>query len=457
MDGQAMKVRSAHWRSLLACGVLLAVAVAVALAPPRAHAAVVRVSTETEAGDEPGDPSETFTTLEFRAGAHRFRGGMTRSGNRYVVTSGGATIHARRHCRRVTARRAVCRAARVDAINVQLSNHNDRFTLVAPRRSHPLEEVTVFGRGGDDDVTGPRFGFGNTFQGGDGRDRLSGGGGGDNLFGGRGRDRLAGRGGDDTFFDSEGGRASNRDVFDGGRGRDMVWYQERNDGVVVDLRHHRGGRRGERDRIVHVEDVTGTLADDKLIGDSHANSLSGAEGDDTLQGGRGRDLLDGGPEVVTSGGVDHFSGGPGADRLTTEDFTDTDPPPAETVNCGSGRDVILASDITDRMAADCELARADFEFDPSAFALITIHAPVHSGAATFTLACHAEGTARCAGTISVDGSSAPFDTGQGSTPVVVPLSADDQDELGDEGALLAQIEVGDGSGGTVANWTATLR
>jgi Ca2+-binding RTX toxin-like protein len=52
-----------------------------------------------------------------------------------------------------------------------------------------------------------------------------------------------------------------------------------------------------RDRLVGIENLTGSRYDDVLIGDAGNNILRGLEGDDILEGGLGNDLLDGGAGI----------------------------------------------------------------------------------------------------------------------------------------------------------------
>ncbi|NKD76735.1 calcium-binding protein [Haematospirillum sp. H1815] len=132
------------------------------------------------------------------------------------------------------------------------------------------------------------------------------------VYGGPGDDVLAGLGG-------------NR-ILDGGEGRDTVLYKGQFPSLWVELHGHDssavwiGGVPG--DIIRNVENVTGGMGNDVLLGDAGPNVLRGGFGDDALSGGFGDDVLDGGI------GADILIGGPGADLFV---FSAIDPVPGDTV------------------------------------------------------------------------------------------------------------------------------
>jgi sugar lactone lactonase YvrE len=100
----------------------------------------------------------------------------------------------------------------------------------------------------------------------------------------------------------------------------------------------------------HVE---GSFGDDRLRGEAGNDHLFGSLGRDHLVGGSGDDLLDGGPndDVLVSGtGRGQIFGGSGDDRIDTSAGRGT------IVNCGEGRDLVLASRTT-RVGRDCEHVR----------------------------------------------------------------------------------------------------
>ena len=117
------------------------------------------------------------------------------------------------------------------------------------------------------------------FDGRGGGDTLTGGNGNDNFRGGTGSDGITGNGGTDTMI-----------------------YDDHPAGVTATI----GGGRvsgnatddtgtGDRDAIAgSVERISGTNANDTLIGDNNVNRLDGLAGSDTLQGRLGADTLDAG-------------------------------------------------------------------------------------------------------------------------------------------------------------------
>jgi len=112
---------------------------------------------------------------------------------------------------------------------------------------------TIDGQDGDDQIFG-----------GPGNDKLRGGSGNDDLDGGKGKDDLNGGAGDDYMA--------------GGDGNDKIGGSDGND--IVD-----GGAGNDR--------ITGGSGNDILWGDTGNDDLNGGEGDDTLFGGLGLNTLDG--------------------------------------------------------------------------------------------------------------------------------------------------------------------
>ena len=141
-------------------------------------------------------------------------------------------------------------------------------------------------------------------QGGLGNDRLDGGLGTDDLQGGLGRDSLVGGAGADSL--------------DGGLGLDWAGYGASGARVSVSLKSGRGtGGEAEGDRLIRVENLTGSAFADSLTGNFTANRLVGGAGDDRLDGLAGNDTLTGGA------GADEFRFGLrafGQDLVT--DFVD---------------------------------------------------------------------------------------------------------------------------------------
>ena len=154
---------------------------------------------------------------------------------------------------------------------------------------------TLLGRGGNDNVSG-----------GDGADFLRGDPGNDGLFGGDGDDYLRGGAGNDTM--------------NGQGGFDRAAFFDSPVGVHVSLLIGAPQDTGQGvDWLIEIDHLSGTLFDDKLIGDAGDNWLWGANsaadppttaGADTLLGDAGDDLL----EIGT--GNHRLIGGDGIDTVT---------------------------------------------------------------------------------------------------------------------------------------------
>jgi Ca2+-binding RTX toxin-like protein len=134
----------------------------------------------------------------------------------------------------------------------------------------------------------------------------------DRLFGQAGDDWLSGLGSEDDLFGNDGDDAldggAGADKLDGGSGRDTATYGASDQGVTVRLWAGDGrGGHAEGDRLTRVEDLSGSLFDDTLVGDDAGNHLSGGAGADALWGNSGDDTLEGGP------GADILNGQAGQD------------------------------------------------------------------------------------------------------------------------------------------------
>ncbi|CAO3358758.1 calcium-binding protein [Azospirillum melinis] len=135
-----------------------------------------------------------------------------------------------------------------------------------------------------------------TILAGGGADTLAGDGGDNSLSGGAGDDSLSGGAGDDLL---DGGSGADR--LDGGDGIDTATYAASGAGVTVDLAAGTGvGGDAEGDRLTGVENVVGSIHDDRLTGDAAANRLEGGDGDDLLAGAGGADTLIGGEGTDTA-------------------------------------------------------------------------------------------------------------------------------------------------------------
>lgn len=154
--------------------------------------------------------------------------------------------------------------------------------------------VSLFGAGGNDQLTGSRTD--DHLSGDDGDDRLYGGWGNDLALGGVGDDRVYGQRGDDVLFGGVGG-----DRLYGGQGDDMLIGDDGND----DLYGSTGDdylSAGDGQDVLFGED-----GDDRLYGGGDADQLEGGNGDDGLYGNDGDDVFFGGS------GDDFAEGGDGDD------------------------------------------------------------------------------------------------------------------------------------------------
>ena len=157
-----------------------------------------------------------------------------------------------------------------------------------------------------EDVSGSAFNDG--LVGDNGANTLAGNAGNDGLWGGHGDDVLEGGAGADRLF--------------GGTGTDTVSYRSSGTGVVVNLKEGAAaGGHAQGDTITDVENLTGSVYRDVLVGDDGANRLDGDAGDDELKGGLGNDRLLGNlgdDRLYGGGGSDELRGSDGNDRLFGE-------------------------------------------------------------------------------------------------------------------------------------------
>lgn len=162
---------------------------------------------------------------------------------------------------------------------------------------------------------------------GDGDDRIAGGAGKDTLKGGAGDDWLAGETGADIIIGGAG-----EDYLLGGRGNDtLIGGDEQDDPFDVDwdivvykFESEEGGTQGikldlavgvaidtfgKTDTLSGIEEVWGSIFNDRMLGSAEQETLLGDKGKDVLKGKRGNDTLDGG------GGADVIKGGKGGDNI----------------------------------------------------------------------------------------------------------------------------------------------
>ncbi|MBB3134049.1 serralysin [Rhizobium pisi] len=127
------------------------------------------------------------------------------------------------------------------------------------------------------------------------------------------------------------------DVLDGGYGNDTASYEGSSSGVNVNLATGAAsGGHATGDKIVSIENLTGSSYDDVLTGGNNGgNVLNGGAGADKLDGGAGADKLNGGD------GADVLIGGSGKDIMTGGLSSDTFVFKAATESAsGSNRDII---------------------------------------------------------------------------------------------------------------------
>lgn len=143
------------------------------------------------------------------------------------------------------------------------------------------------------------------------------------LTGGAGNDILKGKGGNDTFFGGDGDDAitgdAGADTINGGAGSDTVLYTNAGSAVNAYLQYSgfdTGG--GGADTFSSIENLTGSIHNDRLIGDGNDNVLAGGNGNDILKGKGGNDTFHGGAgddQLTGSAGDDVMYGGDGNDIM----------------------------------------------------------------------------------------------------------------------------------------------
>jgi len=160
--------------------------------------------------------------------------------------------------------------------------------------------------------------FNDNLLGDDGDNVIEGGDGHDLIYGFGGNDTLRGEGGDDFLRGYQGD-----DILDGGDGIDRASFYVGNspsNGVHVDL-NIQGVAQDTgygMDTLIGIENLSGTVLDDVLIGDDGDNWLQGGA-DNVLGGGSGNDTIsgNGGNDLIEVGAGNHsLSGGSGSDTLS---------------------------------------------------------------------------------------------------------------------------------------------
>lgn len=191
------------------------------------------------------------------------------------------------------------------------------------------------GGAGRDLITG--WNMADRLDGNDGADRLSGGGGNDSLDGGEGNDLLRGGAGADLLYHDSGndtlyGDDGNdrfvigfdedanqpyRVLVGGGAGFDTVSFDSRELGAFVDLASQaRNNGLAFGKTLNGIEVLEGTSVDDQFFGGAGNDVFLGGGGGDLLVGRAGNDLLMGGS------GSDVLTGGIGRDTFDFTDYSD---------------------------------------------------------------------------------------------------------------------------------------
>ncbi len=303
-----------------------ALAALAAIAPAQALAATVAV----ERG--------AFTVGEgvYTAGAgeaNRLTASFEQGNLAFTVHDPGAVIMAGEHCESIDAHTARCvapeltfgptprpdwvRAFRV--MKVTLGDMSDTFGSSADGNVG----VLASGGRGDDVLEGPSSR--NSFDGGGGRDRLIGG-----EY-------------DDELTDGDRSGAGDADYLDGGGGEgDTLVYQDRTDGVTIDLHTRIAGEPGEGDTVRGFDQVIAGAGDDNIIGTDDPDRLYGADGDDEISARAGTDTVEGGD------GIDRLVGGSDSDGLDGGRGVDA-------YSCGGGEDGVRLPDRDELLEPPCEM------------------------------------------------------------------------------------------------------
>ncbi len=206
----------------------------------------------------------------------------------------------------------------------------DSFTSIENVTGSDFSD-TIIGSAGDNVLKG---GAGNdTLDGRQGADELFGGAGNDTLRGGwgTGNDVLHGGDGDDTL---EGGAGNDflaggagADHHDGGAGIDFVDFRDIvGGGVGWNMIADVAWGKADGDTFTSIENVWGSLYDDKFVGSNDRNVLIGGGGHDYVDGRGGNDVIYGGwgdDELLGGTGNDYLHGGHYNDTYTGESGADT--------------------------------------------------------------------------------------------------------------------------------------
>ena len=229
------------------------------------------------------------------------------------------------------------RSSSTGSLNIDISAGGGLLDIGDGTRLASIERIVL--NSGSANCTARGGSLTDQLTGGSGDDRLNGMGGGDSLSGGGGHNVLCGRSGDDSIGSSPFAQA---DTINGGGGSDALGLDRQFSALDLNVDIRRGGEGkdiGDGTAIASIErlDAWFGSGDDRAIGGSAADFLSGADGNDQFRVGAGRDTLTGGAgddtlfggadeddlhggndiDVLAGGaGDDVIDGGDGADMLT---------------------------------------------------------------------------------------------------------------------------------------------
>lgn len=187
-----------------------------------------------------------------------------------------------------------------------------------------------------------------------GNDTLVGGLGADTLIGGTGRDVMQGGDGWDWLYAHGDG-----ETLDGGMGIDHVLYQYASSALTVDLLSGTVAFEGRAvtDRLISIEEFSGSRFGDAISGRARADWIDGVAGHDMIDGRGGDDVLIGGygrDTLIGGAGADSLNGGESNDIL----FANGD---GDRLDGGGGIDRVVYADATGGLTADLSLGRAQID------------------------------------------------------------------------------------------------
>ncbi len=165
-----------------------------------------------------------------------------------------------------------------DSVVENLNEGNDTVQASVPYTlGNNVENLTLTGTG---NINGTGNALDNTITGNAGNNRLSGLGGADTILAGAGNDTLLASVNDGN------------DQYDGGTGTDTYDLSGTSTAATVDLLAGiSSSAQTGSDTLRGIENVIGSIAADRLIGDGNANTLTGLRGADILSGGGGADIF----------------------------------------------------------------------------------------------------------------------------------------------------------------------